>query len=186
MTMKIHRDSPHHVHAHVSVWHRLRRLFGVRHSHVLHKGKHHPVNAHWHEANTAKWPHLAGRSRHELRKIQDDLLEKSNHVHLTKAELEYLRAANNHFDVRTATDLLGGRHHGEFGFEGVDQVHLNADGGYSCGCVLMLVFDHHKAQAGEPHEIHPHHGLVVCDDHAPHAHDPKLLHARVAADHRGE
>lgn len=182
--MKPHRDSVHHVPAHVAVLHRLRRLFGVRHSHVLHRGGHHPVNGHWHEANTANWPHLAARSRHELRAIQDKLLLKSNDVHLTADELAYLRAANNHFDVRTAADLLGGRDHGDFGFEGVDQVHMNSIG-YPCGCKLLAVFDHHK-RGGEIDKVHPHTPLQVCDDHAPHAHDLDLLHKRVAADSRGK
>jgi hypothetical protein len=183
--MTIHRHSPHHVPAHVAVLHRLRRLFGLRHSHVLHKGQHHPVNAHWHEANTAKWPHLAGRSRHELRAIQDKLLLKSNDVRLSKDELDYLRAANNHFDVRTCVDKLKGRHHSEFGFEGVDQLHFNSHS-HPCGCALEVVFDHHGASAGNMGKLHPHHPLEVCDAHAPHAHDLELLHARVAADTRGD
>src|SRR5262249_38317241 len=147
--------SPHHVPAHVDLLHRLRRLLGVRHSHVLHKGKHHPVNAHFHEANTAKWPHLAGRSRHELRKIQDALLLKSDQVSLTAEEHDYLQPACKHFNVRSAINLLGGRHHGEFGFEGVDQVHMNSVT-HPCGCKLLIVFDHHKARAGEISRIHPH------------------------------
>jgi hypothetical protein len=194
----VHRDSPHHVPAHVVVLHRLRRLFGVRHSHVLHKGAHHPVNAHWHAANTAPWPHLAGRSRHELRGIQDELLFKSNHLPLTAEELAYLRAANNHFDVRTCIDWLQGRSHSEFGFTGVDQVHgmylrpviWNDDPSHelggkleACGCVLALVQDHHKARAGVQHEIHKHGPMTTaCEVHAPHARDLDRLHARTRAD----
>lgn len=154
-------------------------------NHVLHKGQLHPVNAHWHEANTAKWPHLAVKTRQELRDIQDVLLLKSNdpRTTLSKPELDYLRAANNHFDVRTALDMLDGRRHGEFGFEGVDQVHMNSIS-YACGCKLLIVFDHHKGRAGEVDKIHPHPPLAVCDDHAPHRHDLALLHERVAADSR--
>jgi hypothetical protein len=182
--VKVHRDSPHHVPAHVVALHRLRRLFGVRHSHVLHKGAHHPVNAHWHAANTAPFPHLAGLSRHELRVVQDRLLHKSNSVPLTKEEHDYLQAACKHFNVRTAVDFLGGRPLSDFGFEGADQVHMNTLTA-PCGCKLVYVFDHHKAQAGEPDKVHPHHPISVCAAHAEHAHEPERLHDRVHADFRG-
>jgi hypothetical protein len=181
-TEPVHRDSRHHVPGHVVALHRFRRLFGVRAGHVLHRGAHHPVNDHWHAANTARWPHLAGRSRHELRDIQDRLLLKSNHVELTAEEHAYLQAANKHFNVRTSVDFLGGRDHRDFGFEGVDQVHMNGVG-YPCGCKLLIVFDHHRARAGEVgYEHHPHPPLQVCDKHAKHAGDLRQLHARVAAD----
>jgi hypothetical protein len=181
----VHRDSSHHVPALVVALHRLRRLFGVRTGHILHKGAHHQVNGHWHEANTAPWPHLAGRSRHELRGIQDALLDKSNHVRLTPDELAYLKAANNHFDVRTAVDFLQGRHHSEFDFDGVDQVHGNTITA-PCGCKLVVVFDHHKARSGVIDTTHPHTPQAVCDAHAEHARDLHLLHKRVAEDsHRG-
>jgi hypothetical protein len=179
--MRIHRDSLHHVPVHVAVLHRLRRLFGVRRSHVLHKGVHHPVNAHWHEANTAKWPQLAGRSRYELRGIQDALLLKSNSVALTQDELAYLRAANNHFDVRTAINLLKGRDHRDFGFDGVDQVHMNTHT-LPCGCKLMIVFDHHKARAGTIDKVHPHTPQRACRHHIEHVHDLDRMHDYVASD----
>lgn len=158
-------------------------LASVPPSHIRHKGAHYPVNAHWHEANTVRWPHLAARSRQELRAIQDELVLKSTNplTPLSNAELAYLKAANNHYDVRTALDLLQGRDHREFGFEGVDQVHVNSVS-YGCGCRLVHVFDHHKGQAGEVDQTHPHAPLLVCDAHAPHRHDLALLHVRVAAD----
>lgn len=176
--MKPSKYSLHRVPAHVAAFHRLRRLFGVRHGHVLHRGRHYPVNAHWHEACTEKWPHLAGRSHVELRAIQDDLLDKSNHVPLTKEEHEYLRAANRHFDVRTCIDLLKGRDHREFGFDGVDQLEFSRQI-HPCGCWLIFVSDHHKGRAGVPREAHPHYPTAVCDKHLPHRHDLGLLYRRV-------
>lgn len=150
---------------------------------VMHDGQHYPVNGHWHEANTAPWPHLAATTRQQLREIQDALLLKSNDEPLSKDELAYLRAANNHFDVRTAIGFLRGRDHREFGFEGVDQVHGQWER-LECGCRLAFVFDHHKARADEPYEVHPHTPLPICDSHAPYQHDVKLLHERAVADNR--
>lgn len=118
-------------------------------NHVRHDGVHHPVNAHWHAANTDPWPHLAASTRQELRDIQDELLLKSNDTLLSKDELAYLKAANNHFDVRTCINLLGGRDHRDFDFAGVDQLHFNSHT-HECGCKLQTVFDHHKAREPGP------------------------------------
>lgn len=176
---------------------------------IQHRGASWPVTDHWHEANTTPFPHLAGLSRDDHRKIQDELLLKSNRsiseqlgglsageiealpeetrrkvvqASLTEREHALLRAANSHYDVRTAVDFLAGRPISDFGFDGYDQVHGNSHA-FKCGCRLHVVFDHHRRNEDwsntNERQHHPHYPAQVCDLHAPHAHDLDLLHLAV-------
>lgn len=181
---------------------------------IQHRGANWPVTDHWHEANTVPFPHLAGLSRDEHRKVQDDLLLKSHgsvsdqldamgattceameaiqpetwrqiiQASLTPDEFALLRAANNHYDTRTAIDFLAGRPLSDFGFDGVDQVHGN-DQAFKCGCKLNIVFDHHRRNdpvaewSSNERRHHPHYPSRVCDLHAEHAHDLDWLHRMV-------
>ncbi len=135
---------------------------------ITHKGVDYPVTDAWHAANNGPFPTLAGETREALRNIQDQLLQASNSRALTDDELATLKAANNHFDVRTSIDWLAGRDIADFGFTGVDQVHGGA-GSFDCGCRLRTVFDHVVATADDASGlvINPHYPRAVCTTHAP-------------------
>jgi hypothetical protein len=188
-------------------------------SDILHRGARWPVTDHWHDANTAPFPHLAELTRDELRTAQDDLLRKSEQsiserlgnataeeiaalpesvrqrlaeASLTPAEHALLKAANNHYDVRTAIDFLAGRPLSDFGFEGVDQVHGNRQH-LECGCKLHWVFDHHRRHDTDDtfghneRRLHPHFPHAVCARHAHLTAGPlDELHAVVTADQTPE
>lgn len=173
---------------------------------IQHRGARWPVTGHWHEANTVPFPWLADLSRDKLRELQDELLRKSNESiseklggltaeeiaalpksvrqklaasSLSPREHALLRAANNHFDVRTAADSLAGRPLSDFGFDGVDQVHGNRHD-YGCGCKLNVVFDHHRRfgdwSLSNERQHHPHYPHTVCALHQAHAGDLDELH----------
>lgn len=113
------------------------------------------------------------------------LLALSNERALSDVEAARLAAVTHHFNVRNALIFLAGRPHTDFGFDGVDQVHGNRWIA-ACGCQLHHVFDHHKAIAGEPREVHAHTPRHVCEAHAPHW-DPRgaaPLHHRLGALHQ--
>jgi hypothetical protein len=179
---------------------------------LQHRGARWPVTAAWHAANTVPFPHLAELTRDELRVVQDHLLRKSEETiserlggasadeiaalpesvrrrlaasSLTPSEHALLRAANNHYDVRTAIDYLAGRPLSDFGFEHADQVHGNLWHA-GCGCKLHRVFDHNRRfedwSQSNARQIHPHYAHTVCEVHAPYADDLELLH-RAAHEH---
>jgi hypothetical protein len=149
---------------------------------VRHRGALHPVNGHWHEANSVRWPHLAAMEKDALEERRTALLRISNDRRLTKAEYAELDAVTNHSNVRNAIAFLDGRPHTDFGYTGVDQVHGNRIT-HGCGCELHIVFDHHKRHESEQ-DHHAHTPRYVCDKHVHLKHDLALLHSRVRDDNR--
>lgn len=152
---------------------------------IHHAGTPYPVTDAFHAKNTEPWPHLATMTREQLDVDRNRLLALSNDRALTRAERAELAAVTNHYNVRNALHVLGTDAHQIHGFEGVDQLHGNR-WIPPCGCELQIVFDHHKAVAGEPHEVHAHKPRFVCEKHAHLEHDWKALHAQVTADHPSE
>jgi hypothetical protein len=81
---------------------------------------------------------------------------------------EALRLANivHVMNCHHAVNFLAGRDHGEFGFDGIDQVHGNKIT-HPCGCQTTHVFDHYQARAENPGELqlHPHFSKAWCARH---------------------
>lgn len=149
---------------------------------ITYNGVDYPVTDAWDAVNTQPFPTLATETREALRSIQDQLLALSNTRALTASEAANLAAANNHFDVRTAIDYLGGRPISDFGFTGVDQVHGNRLS-FDCGCQLHTVFDHSLRDDPGNLTAYPHVPRAVCDTHAPlNVAAWEALHAQVIAD----
>jgi hypothetical protein len=176
-----HRNKQFRMRTHHAVLHLARRLLPIRHSHILHKGRHFVVNEHWHEKYTKPWPHLARRSHQELYDEGHELLKLSEERALDEDEFAYLNAMNQHFDVRSAIDRLGDRDIAEFGFTGHDQLHYKQVPADGCGCVRELIYCHH----GTDGTHHPHAVRAPCKTHKPHIEaglHPRELHAKILAD----
>ena len=150
---------------------------------IRHEGANYPVNDHWHEANSIRWPRLAAMTHAELDRERWRLLNLSNERHLTDDETAELAAVTNHFNVRNALRVLGTDAHLIHGFDGVDQLHGNLWRA-PCGCEVHLVFDHHKSALLEPTEVKPHAVRFACQSHRHLADDVHALHAQVMADHQ--
>jgi hypothetical protein len=167
------------------------------------KGKDYPVTAKFRLAVLGPHPQLAVMNYGELAQQKKALLDLSSARHnyqaeipegqdmdptgnLTVGEAQLLANITHVMNCHHAVNFLAGRDYGEFGFEGIDQVHGNRTQ-HLCGCVTQHVFDHHKAR--EPWvkdapalKLHPHYSRAWCDRHKGHKLDFRAHYAAVRAD----
>lgn len=158
-------------------------------------GKAYPLSAPFVAETVDSFPALIFLSYEDLTANRDALLRLSTARHamrapipigplapngtLTVEEDDQLRALDRVINVHHGVAFLRGRDHAEFGFDGVDQVHGNAEH-LPCGCILHSVHDHHRR--GQPDiEVHPHMPRRSCERHASMA-DFKLHYAAAHAD----
>jgi hypothetical protein len=136
-----------------------------------------PVTQKFQDEVLAPYPHLATATYEQLELMRSALLNRSNlrsnymlsvpkdHPMapggtLTVVERAELDAVTHLINVHHGINFLQGRSHTDFGFDGVDQVHGNADH-KACGCVDTYVFDHHKRHEPDV-KLHPHYPKHVC------------------------
>lgn len=100
---------------------------------------------------------------------------------LTHSEKSYLTAWTNRNNIKNSLDVLGYDAHEVHGFEGVDQLHGNLHN-HPCGCVVHMVFDHHKRHDLKPEHVRPHRAEEQCHRHAHHK-DVQALHKAISDEH---